>query len=385
LADVAGYIELFLAASVPVEVLYDGLACLRRGMKACRDRQAYLKLVAGTYSPVASAVDLRELGEELLAGRPGRAEVVDLTVLMDRTLITLILDTALSNAAKHGRPGDPDVALNIRRVDGVGSPGPPGAVRVEFLVSNATNPHQAPLTPTYAGSLFEPTLLHPLRRVPVVFNGIGLAGSLVAAQTAGFDLSLYQEDDRVIFRAVATVRLAHPCSPEPPPFSSILAIGSPRDVEMDETFTMEDPFPSHLQFFIMDDAAMSRRIVEHHIQLHCPSATVHVYGAEESDVELFPAVAAEHADIVVIDQHLDYGETHLGTNVVRRLLLMGYRGLVCVRSSDGTPADLKLYDASGAHLYIGKDIGGEEMMRRLKVAYLNHRRPQGCFSQLSGP
>lgn len=27
----------------------------------------------------------------------------------------------------------------------------------------------------------------------------------------------------------------------------------------------------------------------------------------------------------------DYGETHLGTNVVRRLLLMGYRGLVCVR------------------------------------------------------
>lgn len=31
---------------------------------------------------------------------------------------------------------------------------------------------------------------------------------------------------------------------------------------------------------------------------------VHVYGVEESDVELFPASAAEHADIVVIDQHL---------------------------------------------------------------------------------
>lgn len=32
--------------------------------------QAYLKLVAGTYSPVASAVNLRELGEELLARLP---------------------------------------------------------------------------------------------------------------------------------------------------------------------------------------------------------------------------------------------------------------------------------------------------------------------------
>jgi len=140
---------------------------------------------------------------------------------------------------------------------------------------------------------------------------------------------------------------------------------------------MEDPFPPHLHFFIMDDAAMSRRIVEHHIKRYCPSAMVEVFGADEGDVELFPALAAGAADIVVVDQHLDYRVTHLGTNVVRRLLLMGYRGLVCVRSSDGTPADLDLYAAAGAHLYIGKDVGGEEMMRRLRTAYQEHQAATG--------
>eukprot|EP00669_Euglena_mutabilis_P012603 TRINITY_DN7252_c0_g1_i1.p2 TRINITY_DN7252_c0_g1~~TRINITY_DN7252_c0_g1_i1.p2 ORF type:complete len:114 (-),score=28.29 TRINITY_DN7252_c0_g1_i1:147-488(-) len=110
---------------------------------------------------------------------------------------------------------------------------------------------------------------------------------------------------------------------------------------------------------------------------------VHVYGAEESDAELFPAVAAEHADVVVIDQHLDYRETHLGTTVVRQLLLMGYRGLVCVRSADGTPADLELYEASGAHLYIGKDVGGDEMIGRLATAYHKHRRNAGRVSTFS--
>jgi len=386
LADVAGYIELFLTGSAPVEVLNDGVACLRRGMKACRDRHAYLKLVAGMYSPVLSTVGLRELGQELLGGRPASEQILDLTVLIDRTLITLILDTALSNAVKHGRPGDPDVTLTIRRTDAVGPFEPPGNACVEFLVSNAADPHRPPLSPHDATSLFVPTPSHPLRRVPVISDGIGLAGSLVAAQTAGFDISLSQEGNRVCFRVVATLPLAElRCVPDSPDSSAQMALVSSSTVNMDATLTMADPFPSHLHFFIMDDAAMSRRIMENHIRRHCLSATVHAYGAEESDVELFPAVAAEQADIVVIDQHLDYKETHLGTNVVRRLLLMGYRGLVCVRSSDGSPADLQLYAAAGAHLYIGKDVGGDEVMRRLKTAYLEHRGQEGQSSQPLGP
>jgi len=382
LADVAGYIELFLAGSATVESLHDGVTCLRRGMKACRDRQAYLKLVAGTYTPDANAVGLRELGQELLAGRQGRAEVDDLTVLMDRTLITLILDTALSNAAKHGRPGDPDVALTIRRVDAEDPAEPPCEVELQFLVSNAANPLQPPLTPTQTGVLFAPAYTQSLRRVPMISEGIGLACSLVAAQTGGFSLSLSQEDDRVYFRVMATLRLAEPSSLPDPSDSPPLQISSNGEFELNETLATEDPFPPNLHFFIMDDAAMSRRIMEHHIKRYCPSATVHVFGADEGDVELFPALAAEAADIVVVDQHLDYRVTHLGTNVVRRLLLMGYRGLVCVRSSDGTPADLDLYAAAGAHLYIGKDIGGEEMMRRLRTAHQEHQAAAGYSPHL---
>jgi len=371
LADVAGYIELFLAGSAPIEALTDGVTCLRRGMKACRDRQAYLKLVAGTYSPDANAVSLRELGQELLAGRAGRADIVDLTVLMDRTLITLILDTALSNAAKHGRPGDPDVALTIRRVDAEGPAEAPDEVAVEFLVSNAVDPGLPQLTPTHPRIFLESTPSQPLLRVPVVSDGIGLAGSLLAAQTGGFDLCFSQDGDRCVLRVAATLQLADPLFPPERPDTYPLQISSTADVDS-ETLMVEERFPPNLHFFIMDDAIMSRRIVEHHIKSYCPSAMVHIYGADEGDVELFPAQAAGAADIVVVDQHLDYGETHFGTNVVRRLLLMGYRGLICIRSSDGTPADLELYAAAGAHLYIGKDVGGEEMMRRLKAAYFDH-------------
>jgi len=143
LADAAGCIELFLAGASPPEVLTDSVHCLRRGMKACKQRQVYLKLVAEEYVPVENAVNLREVGEQLLAGRAVRGEFLDLTVLLDSALLTLVLDNALSNAMKHGDPANPDVTALVRRLDNVPKP---GWMRIEFLVTNAADPQRPPLT-----------------------------------------------------------------------------------------------------------------------------------------------------------------------------------------------------------------------------------------------
>eukprot|EP00669_Euglena_mutabilis_P014048 TRINITY_DN9073_c0_g1_i1.p2 TRINITY_DN9073_c0_g1~~TRINITY_DN9073_c0_g1_i1.p2 ORF type:complete len:104 (-),score=22.87 TRINITY_DN9073_c0_g1_i1:63-374(-) len=92
-------------------------------------------------------------------------------------------------------------------------------------------------------------------------------------------------------------------------------------------------------------------------------------GAEESDVERFMAIAAEGADIVILDQHLEYGESYLGTTVARRLRLLGYNQLLCIRSASDSPEDRRLYASCGAHCVVGKDVPGSQMMNVIRSAF----------------
>eukprot|EP00669_Euglena_mutabilis_P002337 TRINITY_DN1295_c0_g1_i1.p1 TRINITY_DN1295_c0_g1~~TRINITY_DN1295_c0_g1_i1.p1 ORF type:complete len:312 (-),score=39.45 TRINITY_DN1295_c0_g1_i1:229-1074(-) len=68
LADAAGCIELFLAGAASFQALNDSVHCLRRGMKACKQRQVYLKMVSGEYVAVQNTVNLKELGSSLWLG-----------------------------------------------------------------------------------------------------------------------------------------------------------------------------------------------------------------------------------------------------------------------------------------------------------------------------
>eukprot|EP00669_Euglena_mutabilis_P001954 TRINITY_DN1254_c0_g1_i1.p1 TRINITY_DN1254_c0_g1~~TRINITY_DN1254_c0_g1_i1.p1 ORF type:complete len:508 (+),score=61.94 TRINITY_DN1254_c0_g1_i1:24-1526(+) len=198
LADVASYIELFLAGSAPPEVLKDGLSCLRRGMRACKERQAYVRLVAGEYVPVRRATNLRHFAEDLVDGMPVTVHAVDATVPLDTTLCGLILENALCNAIKHGRPDDADVVLTVRQ-----AMPPESANLVEFVVSNAVDPARPPLTPELVAQIFEGCKKgQPTRRMTALSEGIGLEHSLMAARIGDITISLGQEGDVVIFRAV---------------------------------------------------------------------------------------------------------------------------------------------------------------------------------------
>ena len=90
MADSAGDIDIFLqtthldaAACAP---LRNAVASLRRGMRSCRHRQAYLRLSANDYVPALQPVNTSEFAHELTAGRHMTLRVKELWVQIDPTL-----------------------------------------------------------------------------------------------------------------------------------------------------------------------------------------------------------------------------------------------------------------------------------------------------------
>jgi hypothetical protein len=370
LADAAAHIELFLAGSAPTAALQDSVLCLRRGMKACKQRQLYLKLVAGEYVPVQNAVHLKEFGEQLVAGRAVRSTFLDLEVFLDAALLTLILDNALNNAFKHGHPKDPDVAFTIHQLEDHPLL---HEARVEFLVTNKADPSRPPLTPEVVERIMagDRKALGACTK-SLLSDGIGLAHSILAAEVGSFALSLQQEEDRVVFRLVIET---HDIKATESP--NVCCRNGSGSVALSlSSLRRQGPggaLPPKLRFLLLDDTAASRKIMEHHIRTYVPTARVTTFGESESDIELFVAKAIEGADIVIVDQHLEYEASYLGTDALRQLVLLGFSGLMCVRSGDDAEEDRRRYTKCGAHCFLGKDLTGPEMVERLTAAYLAFR------------
>jgi len=262
---------------------------------------------------------------------------------------------------------------------------------VEFVVSNAVDPARPPLTPELVAQIFEGCKKsQPTRRMTALSEGIGLEHSLMAARIGGITISLGQEGDIVIFRAVLEA-VRGPINPSEGTDSSpfLVTSSSPPNLShvrpRDPGSLSTTDFPPGLRFYVLDDTTSSRWFVEHSVRTACPTAVITVLGATESDAEQFVALAPENADIVIVDQHLEYGETHLGTTVVRRLRLLGYRGLVCIRSADDSPEDRERYKAAGAHCVMGKDVPGPQMMGILNDAFwvLRNKDPRPTVDSLA--
>jgi len=207
-------------------------------------------------------------------------------------------------------------------------------------------------------------LLHNVFMVAIVF--------VVAsdAETAGATIALRPAYGRVEFRAMLTVpEVSAPSNP-------------PRVTETSDPGSL----PTPLRFFVLDDSAASRRILEHQLRTHCPSATVTAFGAAEGDLELCVARAAEEADIVIVDQHLEYSESYLGTAILRRMKLLGFRGLMCIRSGDDGEEDRAYYAACGAHCFLGKDLPAPTLLETIVAGIPSAHRlasPLRCWATTS--
>eukprot|EP00668_Euglena_longa_P010730 GGOE01013007.1.p1 GENE.GGOE01013007.1~~GGOE01013007.1.p1 ORF type:complete len:560 (-),score=116.12 GGOE01013007.1:676-2355(-) len=361
LADVAGIIEMFLAGAQERGTLEDAMACLRRGMKSCRERQVYLKLVGGEYTPVVNEVHLQEFGESLIVGRAVTGRFPDMAIQLDQMLCNLILENALSNAFKHGDPQGPDVQFHIE-VEPSPLPQPQpssqseAAVRVTFTVSNAANPLRPVLTEEVVTKLLSGQVAdaQPQEVKPVLSDRIGLSHCLMAAKQGGLTVALWQAEGRVHFCiTMDTVLVTAECV-----------------VDVSEPVSPITLFPAGLSFVVMDDSLCAQRLLEFHIRRSCNPGEVRCFGADEGDVVLFLQAAQCRADIVITDQHLEYSQTYLGTDLVRQLVANGFPGLLCIRSGDDSAEDRAKYAESGAHCSFAKDVPGAQLMEELKRAYV---------------
>ena len=115
-----------------------------------------------------------------------------------------------------------------------------------------------------------------------------------------------------------------------------------------------DAFPADLHVYCIDDSATARRLLEHNLRLRARTANVHLFGEYETDADAFVCAALTDGDVAILDQHLEYGghSNILGTDIVRQLVVQGFKGLVCIRSGNVTPQVRGYTEAADPHVTI---------------------------------
>jgi signal transduction histidine kinase len=354
MADAAGNIEMFLETDqtgTDVIHLRQSCASLRRGMRACQHRQAYLQLAAEKYKIALHPVALRDFATELTAGRQVTLDVPEITVLLDPTLFGLIFDNALSNAFKHGHSVNPNVRLTIQ-CDTDEHP----CVRLKFSVSNAVNPKRPCITPDYVRKLLAGDALQ--QTTTPMSNRIGLQHCFEAAKAHGMTASLTQRGQRVFFETQVTAEVAG---------VQCVVTDALREADL-------SAYPAGLRIYCIDDSEPARRLLHYNLVHRANTENVVVFGEDCAEVATFTQRVLEDGDIAFLDQHLEYdGDTDiLGTDIVRELVDKGYKGLICIRSGNVAEADLAAYEAAGAHCAFGKDVPMKQLIDDMKVAYTRH-------------
>jgi hypothetical protein len=376
MADAVGEIILFFEAmkaqrQSPSPQLQWAVASLQRGMRSCQQRQALIQLVSSTYSVALRPVRVLDFVGMLTAGRKVTVQVPDTTVLIDPTLCGLILDNAISNSSKHGDPRGPDVRLTVTIA---ASEAPEGRRKMlEVVITNAVNPDRPVITEEYVKQV----LAGEVQRGPAtsaMSNYIGLQHSFMAAEAAGMKVSLTQERERVVFRLCGNV----------------IEQANPQESE-DPMLRLAADFPSDLNIYFIDDSGTARRLVHHHLTSLAQTRNVRTFGQNRAEVDAFIDCALADGNIAILDQHLDFGADAnvLGTEIIEQRLLPDFKGLLCIRSGNTAPEEVREYRRAGAHCVFGKDMLGEAMVRELKAAYVSHivnnttRPASSCASELS--
>ena len=357
MANSAGEIEQFLdllSVACDTASLQRSLECLQRGMRWCKNRQAYLDLVAGDYVSTLEPTEIKTFGLELVAGRQLSIDFADHCVMLDTRLCDLVLDNALSNAFQHGRVEDPAVRFAIAVSDAPDG-GPQKAV--SFRVTNRARPYRPPLTDDFVAGLLQGH--RPQHRSSPLSDGMGFRHCLTAARAHGIAVSLEQEDDLVTF----TARLLADVASRTPPHT-------PRASER-----LVGHFPRGLNIYYIDDSAVARQLVERNLSTRAHPQTVRTFGEVPAEAEAFVAAVLADGHIAILDQNLDWRGTCLqGTRLVRQLLAAGFKGLICIRSANNSETDTRGYLRSGAHCVLGKELPMKQAVDAMKAAYVRHAR-----------
>jgi signal transduction histidine kinase len=359
MAEVKGSIETFLEDRTADEHLHQALERLQSGIKWCKNRLVLIGEVSSEYVPQLTSVNLATLVQGLISGRQmPHVTFPDQSVWINENLCALMLENVIVNALRHGHPEGPAVSLHIDL-----QPEPRTAEHtITFRVTNRADPAKPRITPEFWLQASEGNHRLTSRGLS---DGLGLGHIFMIAERLGAVASLTQAEgeDTVVFEASMPVRVC-----------------DDGHISVSSTAVPELPVPSaiqqrpwNLRFFCAEDSAVGRRLLAINLKRYFEGSSVEMFGATKDDLEGFAEAAKALADVVIVDQNMEYGETSVyGTDLLKQLTALGFGGLCCIRSADTSVDDRALYTSSGAHLTLDKGISFGDMALRLQDAYIKH-------------
>ena len=340
MADAAGLIEMFVQDCDGIDPammllnLEQSASALRRGMRACQHRQAYISLVMGTYVLNRRPVKLQDFLSELSKGRQ-----VEFSILakvpsifdLDHVLIDLILDNSISNALKHGHQPDPAVRIDV-------SVDPRG---IKFVVRNKRNSDGPTLTAEFVTSMFlgKDQENYTASHLPTS-DRIGMQHIRLAAATSSTEVSLWQDHEWTYFQAIV-------------PGTSL---PSPHQLGKQAVGSTEVEFSHRVHICCIDDSRLGLTMLEMALKRDSSVFSVSAFGTNGySDVDRFLDETLNRADIAILDQNLDFpSQFTQGTALVRDLKERGFTGLMCMRSGSTSDADTQMYWDAGCQCVLGR-------------------------------
>ena len=359
-AEVKGCIETFLEDGTADELLQRALERLQSGIKWCKNRLVLIRVVSTEYVPQLTSVNLATFVEGLISGRQmPHVTFPDQSVWMDESLCAFMLENVIVNALRHGHPEGPAVSLHIDL-----QPKPSTAEHtITFRVTNRADPAKPRITPEFWRQASEGN--HQELRPGGLSDGLGLSHIFMIAERLGTVASLTQAegDDTVVFAASMPVR-----------------VSDDRRISVSSTVVPEQPVPSaiqqrpwNLRFCCADDSPLARRLLDVNLKRYFQGSCVEMFGATKDDLEGFAEAAMALADVVILDQNMEYGPTTVrGTNLLKQLTALGFGGLCCIRSANTSADDRALYTSCGAHLTLDKGLSFRDMALCLQNAYVEH-------------
>ena len=338
---------------------------LLRGMSWCKLREVMVKITSGVYRLQPRLINIEEYGHSLVRGRAlvtfAAAVADNLKIEMDPAVSSIILDNAITNAIRHGCPDRPGVQLSVEveaddRQDCITER---GSAKVHFTVKNCANTRRKKLEPWKSD---QPTQIRGPEPSQTVgwSTGVGLDHIATVANLCKMPASLWQDGDEVFSRATIQTTVVEAKE----------KAQQPRD---GEAIRLPDRLPQRLQILCIDDNPVARRSLKHAFSSRISGCVVETFGSVFAEVEQFKRAAMQGCDIAILDQHLDFpGQDMLGSTLAAELVGAGYKGLVCMRSSNDTAEDREFYSESGAHCMFGKDMPWAEMVPALCEAFVHH-------------
>ena len=360
MAEVKGCIETFLEDDTTDELLQRALERLQSGIKWCKNRLVLIRVFSTGYIPQLTSVHLATFVEGLISGRQmPHVTFPDQYVWIDESLCALMLENVIVNALRHGHPEGPAVSLHIDL-----QPKPSTAEHtITFRVTNRADPAKPRITPEFCRQASEGN--HHELSPSGLSDGLGLSHIFMIAKRLGTVASLIQAegDDTVVFAASMPVRVC-----------------DDHRISVSSTVVPEQPVPSviqqrpwNLRFCCADDSKLARRLLDVNLKRHFQGSCVDIFGATKDDLEGFVEAAMALADVVIVDQNMEYGPTTVyGTDLLKQLTALGFGGLCCIRSANTSADDRALYTSCGAHLTLDKGLSFRDMALRLQNAYVEH-------------